>query len=123
MGEVTGNVLGGLLGRLRAFEPAASPRRVTLALALVMLNLADVALTKAVLHHGGVEANPVMAGLMEGLAAPIGLKFLVAGLAGLLLLCCPPQAKVGERAVVAVVALYGVIVVWNTVVLTILLAR
>ena len=55
-----------------------------------------------------------------GLAAPLGLKAVIAGCAGILLLLCPPQAKLGERAAVAVVALYGVIVVWNSAVLAIL---
>jgi hypothetical protein len=64
-----------------------------------------------------------MAGLMGGFAAPLGLKMVVAGLAGLLLMLCPPDAKLGERAVTAVVALYSVIVVWNTVMLGILALR
>jgi hypothetical protein len=96
-------------------------RRLWLAAAIVVLNLADVVLTRAVLANGGVEANPLMQGLMSGLAAPLGLKAVVAGTAGILLLLCPPQARLGERAVAAVVALYGVVVVWNGVVLTLLL--
>lgn len=98
-------------------------RRLWLAGAIVVLNLVDVALTKAVLHHGGVEANPLMHSLMSGLAAPVGLKMVVAGVVGLLLLRCPVESRLGERAVAVVVGLYGVIVVWNAVVLSVLVAR
>ncbi len=115
--------MGGVLGSLRWTDSTVPTRRLWLAGGVVVLNVADVLLTKAVLHHGGVEANPVMAGLMGGLAAPLGLKMVIAGLAGILLMLCPADAKLGERAMTAVVALYGVIVVWNTVVLGLLKLR
>lgn len=97
-----------------------STRRLVLAAALVVLNLLDVLLTRAVIAAGGVEANPLMAPLMGGLAAPLGLKAVVAGCAGLLLLLCPPRARVGESAVLGVVVLYCAIVVWNAGVLAVL---
>lgn len=115
--------MGELVEAWRPGGPAVAVRRRWLAAWLVVLNVADVLLTKAVLHQGGVEANPVMAGLMGGLAAPLGLKMLIAGLAGVLLLLCPPDARVGERAVTAVVALYSFIVVWNVAVLALLALR
>jgi len=115
--------MGEVLGSLRFTDTTVSTRRLWLAAGVVVLNIADVLSTKAVLHHGGVEANPLMAGLMSGLAAPLGLKMLVAGIAGLLLLFCPPEARLGERAVTAVVGLYSVIVVWNLAMLTILVVR
>ncbi len=115
--------MGDVLGSLRLTDTTVPVRRLWLAAGVVLLNVADVLLTKAVLHHGGVEANPMMAGLMGGFAAPLGLKMVVAGVAGILLLLCPPDAKLGERAVTAVVALYSVIVVWNTVVLGLLALR
>ncbi len=100
-----------------------SSRRLWLAGAIVVLNLLDVVLTKAVLHHGGVEANPLMHSLMSGFAAPVGLKMVVAGIVGLLLLRCPIGSRLGERSVAVVVALYGIVVAWNTVVLSVLVAR
>lgn len=115
--------MGEVLGSLRFTDTTVSARRLWLAGGVVALNVADVVSTKAVLHHGGVEANPLMAGLMSGFAAPLGLKMLVAGIAGLLLLLCPADARLGERAVTAVVALYSVIVVWNVAMLTILAVR
>ncbi len=115
--------MGGQLGSLRWTESTVPTRRLWLAAGVVVLNVADVLLTKAVLHHGGVEANPVMQDLMGGFAAPLGLKMVIAGLAGILLMLCPADAKLGERAMTAVVALYGVIVVWNTVVLGLLQLR
>lgn len=99
-----------------------SRRRMWLAASIVVLNLADVMLTRAVIRNGGVEANPLMHGLMSGLAAPVGLKMMVAGVVGLLLLRCPADSRFGEVSVAAVVALYGVIVLWNTAVLGVLVS-
>lgn len=104
-------------------SPTVPVRRLWLAAAVVVLNVVDVVLTRAVLHHGGVEANPVMQGLMGGFAAPLGLKMVVAGIAGILLLLCPPGARLAERAMTAVVGLYSAIVVWNAVVLALLALR
>jgi hypothetical protein len=91
----------------------ATARRLQLAVALVVLNLADVLLTLAILGRGGVESNPVMRGLMAGFAAPIGLKLGVATLAGGLLLCCPADSKFADRAAAAVVGTYVAVVAWN----------
>lgn len=91
----------------------ASRRRIGLAVALIVLNLADVLTTRAVLASGGIEANPLMVGLMQGLAAPLLLKTAVAGVAGLLLLCCPPASRRAERATATVVGIYLAVVVWN----------
>lgn len=88
--------------------------RCYVALSLVLLNVCDVLLTKAVLHRGGVEANPIMQELMAGLAAPIGVKAAAAALAGLLLLMCPAESRLADRAAVAVAGLYFAVVVWNT---------
>ena len=115
--------MGGSIQAWRWDTSALPARRLWLAAGVVVLNVLDVLLTKAVLHHGGVEANPLMQGLMAGMAAPLGLKMVVAGVAGILLLLCPPEARVGERAMIAVVALYSVIVVWNTAVLGLLQLR
>ncbi|MHB1138691.1 MAG: DUF5658 family protein [Microthrixaceae bacterium] len=87
--------------------------RCYLALSLVLLNVVDVVLTKAVLERGGVEANPLMQDLMAGFAAPIGLKAAIAGVAGVLLLLCPAESRLATRAVATVAGLYLAIVVWN----------
>lgn len=100
---VDGSALGARLTR----------RRLVLALSLMLLNAADVLSTRALLDRGGVEANPLMRSLMEGLALPMGLKVLVAGTVGALLLCCPPRSKIAEPAVAAVVAGYALVVGWN----------
>lgn len=91
-----------------------SRRRLQLAAAIVVLNLLDVVTTKGVLARGGIEANPIMADLMTGTAAPLGVKALVAGIAGALLICCPPESRLAERAAATVAGLYLAIVVWNT---------
>lgn len=112
--------MGATIGLWATPGRVVSTRRLVLAGSLVVLNLLDVVLTRAVIASGGVEANPLMAPLMSGLATPLGLKAVVAGLAGLLLLMCPERARVGEGAAVAVVVLYSLIVVWNSAVLAIL---
>ena len=66
------------VAELRAVE-AASQQRSTLAAwyllaALGLLQVLDVLSTKAVLGSGGSEANPVMAPIADGLAAPLGVK-------------------------------------------------
>jgi hypothetical protein len=95
-------------------------RRLYLAAAVLVLNLCDVLLTRAVLDRGGVEGNPLMAGLMEGLAAPLGVKALGAVVVGILLMVSPVDSKFAERAVVCVAGLYLGIVLWNTAMLGIL---
>jgi len=87
--------------------------RCYLALSLVVLNVIDVVLTKAVLDRGGIEGNPLMEDLMAGFAAPIGVKAAVAAVAGLLLLMCPAESKLASRAAAGVAGLYLAIVVWN----------
>lgn len=115
--------MGGAVWTVGRSDRAVPTRRLWLAAAIVVLNIADVLLTRAVLANGGVEANPLMRDLMGGLAAPLGLKAVVAGTAGILLLACPPRARLGERAVAVVVAVYAVVVVWNSVVLGVLALR
>ena len=95
-------------------------RRIYLASAILILNVCDVLLTRAVLDRGGVEGNPLMAGLMEGLAAPLGVKALGAVVVGILLLVSPAESKFAERAVVTVAGLYLGIVLWNASLLGIL---
>ena len=123
-----GEHLGSRLRTTRASDGGASTRllsipvldrevpvtRCYIALSLVLLNVCDVLLTKAVLHRGGVEANPLMQELMAGLAAPIGVKAVAAALAGLLLLMCPTESRLADRAAVGVAGLYFAVVVWNT---------
>lgn len=87
--------------------------RLQMGVALVLLNLADVLLTKALLGVGAIEANPVMAPLMPGTLAPIGAKTLIPAFAALLLVMCPPESKLADRAVATVLGVYVGIVLWN----------
>ncbi len=90
-----------------------SVTRVQIAAALVVLNICDVILTKMVLSLGGMEGNPLMAGLMEGTAAPLGVKALFSAAAGLLLFLCPTESKLADRAALTVAGLYLGVVMWN----------
>ncbi|MEI7885803.1 MAG: DUF5658 family protein [Actinomycetes bacterium] len=117
-GSVSGSTGVALLPRISLGETPI--RRMYLAAAILVLNLCDVLLTRSVLDRGGIEGNPLMAGLMTGLAAPLGVKALVAVVVGLLLMVSPHESRFAERAVVTVAGLYFAIVVWNSALLGIL---
>lgn len=88
--------------------------RLQMGLALIVLNLADVILTKVLLGAGAIEANPVMAPIMAGTVAPIGAKTLVPAFAATLLIMCPPESRLADRAVATVLGVYVGIVLWNS---------
>ncbi|MGB6056864.1 MAG: DUF5658 family protein [Microthrixaceae bacterium] len=100
--------------RLPLFSVPVSLVRVQIASALVVLNICDVLLTKAILHFGGLEGNPLMGGLMEGTAAPLGIKTLFAASAGLLLFLCPTESRRADRAAATVAGLYLAVIIWNS---------
>ena len=87
--------------------------RWLLALGLVLVNVADVWITKLILVRGGVETNPVMRPIIDHPAAPILVKTLVAVLVGVLLIASPRESKFAGRAVFAVLMLYVIILGWN----------
>lgn len=91
--------------------------RLQMGVGLVLLNLADVFLTKILLVNGASEVNPLMAPLMPGNVAPIGMKALVPAAAAMLLVLCPSDSKLADRAVATVLGLYVAIVAWNCAVL------
>jgi len=84
-----------------------------LAFALVLLNLADVVLTKVVLSAGGHEANPLVRPIIDHSFAPLVVKCGVALLVGWLLMICPPERRLVDRATAVVVVIYAVVVGWN----------
>lgn len=94
--------------------------RLTIGVAMVALNLLDLLLTKIVLAGGGVESNPLMAGIVGSPAAPWAVKALVPAAAAAVLLLTPVHSRRGERLSACVVGVYSAIVVWNTVLLTVL---
>lgn len=100
--------------RLPLLNVPVSMARVQIAAALVVLNICDVLLTKAILHLGGLEGNPLMGGLMEGTAAPLGVKTLFAASAGLLLFLCPAESRRADRAAATVAGLYLAVIIWNS---------
>jgi hypothetical protein len=114
--------MSGATVALQMTDSTVSIRRLSLATCVVLLNVADVISTKAVLARGGIEGNPVMADLMTGFAAPLGLK-MIAGVVGLLLMMCPPESRFAERAVTTVVGIYTAVVVWNMAILGLLFMR
>ena len=99
---------------VRATSPTVPFGRWLLALGLVVVNVADVAITKAILSYGGSEANPIMSPIIDHPSAPILIKTLVAVLVGVLLIASPTTSRVADRGVMLVLALYVVILGWNT---------
>lgn len=87
--------------------------RWLLALGLVLVNVADVWITKLILVRGGVETNPLMRPIIDHPAAPVLVKTLVAVLVGVLLIASPRESRFAGRAVFAVLMLYIVILGWN----------
>jgi len=100
-------------GPVGAVDRSIPLSRWLLALGLVLVNVADVWITKLILLRGGVETNPVMRPIIDHPAAPILVKTLVAVAVGILLIASPPTSKFAGRAVGAVLLLYVVILGWN----------
>lgn len=106
-------VRSGTIVRVPVIDRLVPLLRLQMGLALVVLNLADVLLTKVLLGVGAIEANPIMAPIIGGTAAPIGTKTLIPAFAAALLVMCPVESKLADRAVATVLGVYVAIVLWN----------
>lgn len=95
----------------------ANQRRMQLYWILWLLNAIDIVTTKLVLDRGGVEKNPVMKPLMEGLWGAVAIKVVVLGVIGVLITRCPPQSRRPDVALVLVTGWYLAVVSWNLAVL------
>lgn len=87
--------------------------RWSLLMGLAILNILDLVTTRAVLHAGGTEANPLMAQIIHNPIAPVLVKTAGLALVALVLRACPPVSRFVDRALFTVTALYAVIVAWN----------
>jgi len=87
--------------------------RWCLAIALVVLNVLDVLMTKWILANGGEEANPIMASIIHDPAAPLLIKVSMALLIGGLLMISPIERRFVDRATFAVVLIYTGVIGWN----------
>ena len=95
-------------------EPAGIPvSRWFLGFALVLLNLVDVLMTKWIIANGGQEANPVMKPIIDDPLAPLVVKCGMALMIGWLLLISPRERRFVDRATLAVVIVYTVVIGWN----------
>ena len=93
--------------------PQVPVHRWVMATLMVVFNLVDVVLTRAVLAAGGTEANPIMRPVMEDAAGALFVKTLVALGVGALLVAAPVHSKFADRAVATVLVLYVCVVGWN----------
>jgi len=84
---------------------------------LVLLNVADVLMTKAIIARGGEEANPIVASFIDHPASALLVKGLLAMAIGVLLLISPPDRRLVDRAVAGVVGVYSLVICWNVYVL------
>lgn len=87
--------------------------RATMGVALVALNIADVASTRLVLDAGGVEQNPVMRPLLGLAVGPWLVKSVVAAIVGALLWAAPADDRRSEAVVAAVIMFYVGVIIWN----------
>ena len=88
--------------------------RWIMAAALLSLNLLDVVTTKLILKAGGSEANPIMAPLVDHPYGAYALKFSMAVGVGVLLLKAPRTSRLADRAVLAAIGIYMLVIGWNT---------
>jgi Domain of unknown function (DUF5658) len=93
--------------------PLIPLRRWLMAVSMLLLNVMDVVVTKAIIRLGGIEANPIMAPIMDHPSYPLILKTIVALGVGGLLLASPVESKLADRAVFAVIVAYVVVMGWN----------
>ena len=84
-----------------------------MALFLLIFNVADVVMTKAIIRLGGEERNPVMQPIIKDPALPLVLKSLIAISVGVLLLRAPATSKIADRAMTFVLVAYVIVLGWN----------
>ena len=98
----------------QSFELGVVPlRRWLLAISLLVLNVADVLMTKEIIARGGNEANPIVATFIDHPASPLLVKGLLALAIGVLLVISPMERRFVDRAVAGVVGIYSVVICWN----------
>ncbi len=83
----------------------------------MLLNVADVVMTKAILARGGTEANPFVATFIDHPVSPLLVKGLLALGIGVLLVMSPLERRFVDWAVGGVVGVYSLVVCWNVFVL------
>ena len=108
-----------LMGRSSSAWSRASvnERRWFLAIVLLALNVLDVVMTRRIIGLGGAEVNPLLKPIIDGAAAPLMIKVMLALLIGVLLLRSPQDRHLVDRATGAACMIYTVVVGWNVVVL------
>lgn len=87
--------------------------RLQMGFGLILLNLADVLLTRMLLGRGAIEVNPLMASLMGDATSSVGTKVLIPAFAAALLVMCPSDSKLADWSVTVVLGVYVAIVAWN----------
>lgn len=96
----------GILARPPA-HPLDLAGRFALAMALIVVNAADIVTTRLLIADGGHEANPLAARLLDA-GHLVSVKMGVVGVVGVLLLIAPVRRR-AEQALWAVVIVYSLV--------------
>lgn len=100
--------------RSAAVAPAMIPvHRWMMAVGMLVLNLVDLYLTKAIIGLGGHESNPVMRAVVDSPSAPVVLKTVMSLGVGVLLVASPRASRLADRSFGIVLVVYTIVVGWN----------
>ncbi len=94
-------------------------QRWSLFLGLVVLNVVDVITTFVIIGRGGVEGNPFVKPLIDGVWQVSLLKAVVLAIIGLLLMRCE-QSRISNIALSGATGWYLAVVFWNLLVLAVI---
>lgn len=86
---------------------------------LVVLNVVDVITTAVVLDRGGIEGNPFIKPMIEGIWQVSLLKAAVLIIIGMLLMRSK-ESRISDLALAATSGWYLAVVMWNFVVLSVI---
>jgi hypothetical protein len=90
----------------------SKPARYGLGISLVLLNLYDLFITRAIISNGGKESNPIMAGVIESHWGLL-VKLLIPGVVAYLAVKSDGP-KIAPNALFYLAIYYLIICVWNT---------
>ncbi len=100
-------------------DRAVDDQRWSLYLGLVVLNVIDVITTIAVLDRGGVEGNPFVKPIIDGVWQVSLLKALILLIVAVLLMRCQ-RSRVTDLALSATTGWYLAVVLWNLLVFAVI---
>ncbi len=101
-----------------ATRRAFSDQRWNMYFGLVVLNVIDVITTAVILNRGGIEGNPFIKPMIEGIWQVSLLKAAVLIIIGMLLMRSK-ESRISDLALAATSGWYLAVVLWNFMVLAV----